>query len=82
MEQVHRPGPHHAFEVLEEEAALLMREPAGPGLDVPGWLAALEDEVDKADHPRAHRMPGPAGAWLLPRTTLTWDGIQQEMDEM
>jgi hypothetical protein len=34
-----------AFEILEEETALLMREPTGVGFDPPAWLVALEDEV-------------------------------------
>ena len=35
----------HAFEILEEECALLMREPPGSGLDEPSWLVAIEQEV-------------------------------------
>ena len=37
----------HAFELLEDESNLLMREPAGSGLDVPNWLVALDDEVEQ-----------------------------------
>lgn len=36
------PAP---FQLLRQEIASLMQEPAGAGLDLPDWLAALEDEV-------------------------------------
>jgi len=36
-----------AFELLEQEAELLTKNPAGVGLDAPAWLTALEAEVEK-----------------------------------
>ena len=38
--------PSKAFDLLEQEADLLMRHPTGVGLDLPAWLAAIEDEVE------------------------------------
>ncbi|XZE52188.1 hypothetical protein SH139x_003871 [Planctomycetaceae bacterium SH139] len=35
-----------AFEIIEQEADLLTRHPTGAGLDVPAWLAAIDDEVE------------------------------------
>lgn len=37
----------HAFEILEEETDLLLREPALTGADIPSWLEALEDESER-----------------------------------
>jgi len=37
-----------AFTTLEREIASLSSEPSGAGLDLPDWLAALEDEVTTA----------------------------------
>jgi hypothetical protein len=37
----------HAFDLLVEEAHLMMREPTGVGLDIPAWLLMLEEEVDR-----------------------------------
>ncbi|MEZ6133969.1 MAG: hypothetical protein R3C53_03565 [Pirellulaceae bacterium] len=34
------------FDLLIEECKLMMEQPTGVGLDIPQWLAALEDEVD------------------------------------
>ncbi|TWT67192.1 hypothetical protein [Allorhodopirellula solitaria] len=41
--QEHSP----AFEQLESEANLLSRTPVGVGLDLPPWLSALDQEVEK-----------------------------------
>jgi len=36
-----------AFDLLVQEAHLMTREPTGVGLDIPAWLIALEEEVDR-----------------------------------
>lgn len=38
--------PSGAFDLLEREADLLTQHPTGVGLDMPAWLAALEEEVE------------------------------------
>ncbi len=47
-----------AFDLLVQEARLMTREPVGVGLDVPAWLIALEEEVERVldgNQPNAHR---------------------------
>lgn len=39
-----------AFDLLVQEAHLMMREPTGVGLDIPTWLLMLEEEVDRVLH--------------------------------
>lgn len=39
-----------AFDLLVQEAHLMMREPTGVGLEVPAWLVMLEEEVDRVLH--------------------------------
>jgi hypothetical protein len=39
-----------AFELLVQEAHLMMREPTGVGLDIPAWLLMLEEEVERVVH--------------------------------
>jgi hypothetical protein len=39
--------PNDSFELLIEECKLMMEQPTGVGLDIPQWLAALEEEVDQ-----------------------------------
>jgi hypothetical protein len=38
--------PSVAFELLEREAGLLTQRPTGVGIDMPAWLAALEEEIE------------------------------------
>ena len=49
MQQLRDGATTHAFEILEEEAELFMRESQSGGISVPKWLAALEDEVERLD---------------------------------
>jgi hypothetical protein len=46
-------APCHAFEILAEEAEILMRESHSSGISVPKWLAALEEEIDRLDNASA-----------------------------
>ncbi|MFO0902458.1 MAG: hypothetical protein U0939_05620 [Pirellulales bacterium] len=51
MQEAARGGPHPAFDLLEDETETLTRQPTGVGLDVPPWLLALEEEVDRVRDP-------------------------------
>lgn len=51
MEEAEAGGPAPSFELLQAETEILTREPTGVGLDIPAWLAALEEEVDLASRP-------------------------------
>ena len=46
-----KTAEHPAFDLLEKEAEVLTRQPTGVGLDVPPWLLALEEEVDRVRDP-------------------------------
>ena len=59
-----------------------MREPAGSGLDVPQWLVALEDEVERLK-------PWSTTSWqlinndlLMAPYELDLDELQQQLDEL
>ncbi len=47
MQQVEDTGSQPAFELLQEEADLLLRESTGGGFEIPAWLTALHQEVDR-----------------------------------
>jgi hypothetical protein len=71
--------PGNSFELLEQETAELTQEPTGVGLEVPAWLAALEQEVadqSRASGPR-ERLQSP----FLPldQAPLTLDEVQQQL---
>jgi hypothetical protein len=78
IEEVRAGQPALAFEVLRQEAEELTRDPTGVGLDVPGWLRALEDEVDDASRiaPLQGSEQGPPPIRQLP---LTLEEVQREL---
>ena len=47
-------GDSASFAALQQEIASLAEEPAGAGLDLPDWLAALEDEASTVRCRRRH----------------------------
>jgi hypothetical protein len=71
-----KPG---IFQQLEEEAASLADEPTGAGLDLPDWLLALEDEVERATSPQRRSDSPPELAGRAPWVQLGWEEIQQQL---
>ncbi|MEX2142152.1 MAG: hypothetical protein WD894_22990 [Pirellulales bacterium] len=79
VEQAKAGGEPTAFEQLEEEASTLAEEPSGAGLDLPDWLLALEDEVDRETSPgRRGDLPSDP-LDQAPRTRLSWHEFQQQL---
>jgi hypothetical protein len=67
------------FAALQEEIASLAEEPAGAGLDLPDWLAALEDEVSTVRCRRRHRHRADDAPRHLEQVHLRWDEWQQQI---
>jgi hypothetical protein len=64
---------------LRQEIASLASEPAGAGLDLPDWLAALEDEVSMVRcRRRRHHMTGDAPR-SIGQVRLSWDEWQRQI---
>ena len=56
------------------------REPAGAGLDLPDWLAALEEEVSMVRCAKRHRETGDDDALRrIEQVRLAWDELQQQL---
>ncbi len=51
MDQHEQGSESTYFSLLEQEASVMVRECGGVGLDVPAWLLALEDEVERVRRP-------------------------------
>ena len=68
------------FDVLQSEIAELTAEPTGAGLDVPEWLAAVEDEVDIVNH--GGNGPGSADEAPVPRLKLSYEAIAENAQRM
>jgi hypothetical protein len=69
-------SPPHAFLALESEAGRLAEEPSGAGLDLPEWLAILEEEVDRSVVSDEESLDELAA---FPRIALSWDEIQAQL---
>jgi hypothetical protein len=72
------PGP--VFELLEEEIELFLREPTGVGLDVPLWISALEDEVDRSRRPNGRLTWDEELKRAIPARQLTLEETQAQID--
>ena len=81
MDEACRPGPKRAFELLEHETELLARESTGIGFDVPVWLLALEEEVDRAREPTHRRNFEREIAEAVPCVTLSRTQVRNELEE-
>jgi hypothetical protein len=68
-----------AFELLEEETELLTRHPTGVGLDVPAWLDALEEEVEKLAKQRASSEIDPQSLITISVVPLPADQLGQQL---
>ena len=79
VEQAKSGGESSAFAQLEEEASTLAEEPSGAGLDLPDWLLALEDEVDRETLPVRRADLSADLLDQVPRTRLSWHEFQQQL---
>jgi hypothetical protein len=70
-----------AFTALEQEITDLVSEPHGAGLDVPDWLAALEDEVTEARSRLNHVSSSDRLARRIGQTPMTWEEILEQLGE-
>ena len=79
VEQARSGGQSAAFEQLEAEAGQMADEPTGAGLDLPDWLLALEEEVERNTSPQRRSDP-PGDLWdCQPRVRLTWHQFQEQL---
>jgi hypothetical protein len=72
-------GDRTAFAALEEEIESLSREPAGAGLDVPDWLAALEEEVSMVRCAKRHHEIGDDALRRIEQVRLGWEELQEQL---
>jgi hypothetical protein len=69
------------FELLEQETAELTQEPTGVGLEVPAWLASLEQEVAERWHAASNLdRPQRAGP-PLEQIKLTLEDVEQQLTD-
>lgn len=71
-----------AFDLLVQEAHLMTREPTGVGLDVPAWLMALEEEVDRVHDGRRGQLHKPRYESAVPMIPTSADEIEAQLTAM
>ncbi len=72
--------PSPSFEMLSEEVENLTKVPTGVGLDLPPWLAGLDDEVsEQLQHGDAHRWD-PLHVLTIPLTSLTVEELRGQLE--
>ena len=67
------------FTALETEIDSLAREPAGAGLDVPDWLAALEEEVSMVRGAKRHGETSDELLRRIEQVRLSWEELQEQL---
>jgi hypothetical protein len=80
MEEVRKGQPPRSFEQLEEECAELTREPTGVGLDLPDWLAAVEEEIDEVR--QLERSGAPLHDGPIPQRQLGYEEVQRQLEQL
>ncbi|MHB0958381.1 MAG: hypothetical protein ACYC0X_17505 [Pirellulaceae bacterium] len=80
MQEARRRGARPVFELLEHETQLLAGESTGIGFDVPVWLLALEEEVERAREPTHQRNFEQEIACAVPAVALSRDEIRRQLD--
>lgn len=81
IEQAATPGPFPAFSVLDQQVSELTREPSGAGLDLPVWLVALQEEVDRVSRPAYEEYLENELDSVIRTQPITYDEIRQQLDE-
>lgn len=79
IEEASAAGPKTAFDLLEKEAAAMARDPAGVGLEMPDWLAALDREVRNLQGDAAHSQTRTRRACEIVSRNLSREEIQQQL---
>ncbi len=68
-----------AFELLEREADELTKHPTGVGIDMPAWLAALEEEIEVVAKRQGGNDVDVMSLVTIPIRTLSKDDLSQQL---
>ncbi|OHB79258.1 MAG: hypothetical protein A2V98_06375 [Planctomycetes bacterium RBG_16_64_12] len=80
VEELHHGRPLKSFQRLEQEVAHFTEEPSGVGFEVPSWLEALEDEVDRVRSPRSPEPAAPEPPAPIPQVRLSRERVERELE--
>lgn len=81
IEEIRGDGPAEAFSRLESEIREVAEQPAGSGLEVPTWLAALEEEAAHAQTDDLDREADTDLSRRVHLVRLTLSEVQRQLGE-
>ncbi len=79
MEEVNDSDSSPAFELLDREVARFTAEPGGVGFEVPPWIDALEEEVERARQGETDDVPVLDAAPQIDQVLLSLDEIMDQL---
>ena len=74
--------PNAKFDILKFDVEQLAGAPTGVGFDLPAWIAALEEEVDRVRRPIHERLWEEELREAIPFVHESLDSIQQQLDAL
>ena len=80
-DEAQQDGAQPTFRMLHYETDFLTREPSGVGFDLPPWLAALEDEVQRVALPHYERDDYEPLEHAVPQHRLSRKDIMHRLDQ-
>lgn len=80
-DEARKSGARPNYRMLKVEIESLTREPSGVGFDIPAWLVALEEEVERATDPQHHRTGFDDLDAALPYLPISPDDTQRMIEE-
>lgn len=80
IDELRKHRPPASFRLLEREIAQFTNEPSGVGFDVPSWLEALEDEVDRVRSRRPDEEDLLDLTTNLPPVRLSVDEVRRQLN--
>lgn len=79
IDDARRGASSESFRILEQEIDELLEEPSGVGLELPGWLTALEEEVERRLTPYRVTSTPEEHAAAVPRRVAPLETVQREI---
>ncbi|MFM8573720.1 MAG: hypothetical protein ACKOAU_19150 [Pirellula sp.] len=81
MRQLRSSQQQHsrAFDLLVQELHLMMREPTGVGLEIPAWLVALQEEVDRVLDQEHNTLSSNRLERAIPLVNLSLEEIRSQL---
>ena len=80
MEELNESESSAAFDLLDQEVARFTAEPGGVGFEVPPWIDALEEEVERARQGETDDVPVLDAAPQVEQVLLSLEAIVTQVD--